>query len=100
MKRGITWVFMFRSLISARLLYSRRHREWPYVPSCDGSGGLRQSPSRHAVGEITDSGREIGGFVPLHDGAEIVVDEKSRPARAIGYTSEASLSPPESGPAS
>src|SRR6202023_3786114 len=46
---------------------------------------LQRSASRHAVGEIPDGGREIRGFVPLHDRAEIVIDEEGRPAGAIRH---------------
>src|SRR5215831_2777654 len=47
--------------------------------------GWQQSTSRHAVGEISDSGRKIGGLVPLHDCAEIVVDKKGWTAHAVRH---------------
>src|SRR5262245_13503677 len=46
---------------------------------------LRRSTPAHAVREIADSGSEIGRFVPLHDGSEIVIDEKGWPAFAVRH---------------
>src|SRR5215472_595218 len=48
------------------------------------------SRARHAVGEIADGGSEIGGFVPPHDRAEIIVNEKSGPARTIRHDERSS----------
>src|SRR5271170_5844245 len=82
-ERAIKTLPIFRSAIFRSLSLPDRERPPPGRRSVLTT--LQQSTSRHAVGEIPDRGREIRGLVPLHDRAEIVIDEEGRPTGAIRH---------------